>query len=180
MGAVHKLIEEHGRQGALVFDVDRRVLEAAGFRVGIIAQPDCNDTKDFKRLGRPKLFFGVTAGNLDSMLANYTSNRNRRREDEYAPGGKAGLRPDRSTIIYTNRIKEAYKDAKEKGYGKRKEKIWGPGDTDVDRARELAIMIANASEKVKVRFEKKMEEVKEAGHADKVKRLKIIGGGQTK
>ncbi len=85
-----------------------RVLEAEGFRVGIIAQPDWTSLEGFKRLGLPKLFFGVTAGNLDSMLANYTSNRNRRREDEYSPGGRAGLRPDRATIVYTNRIKEAF------------------------------------------------------------------------
>ena len=76
-----------------------RILEAGGFKVGIIPQPDCATLKDFRALGKPKLFFGVTAGNLDSMLANYTSNRNRRREDEYSPGGKAGLRPDRATIV---------------------------------------------------------------------------------
>ncbi len=85
-----------------------RSLEAEGFRVGIIAQPDPTRLEDFKRLGRPKLFFGITAGNLDSMLANYTSNRRRRSIDEYSPGGKAGLRPDRATIVYTNRIKEAF------------------------------------------------------------------------
>lgn len=85
-----------------------RVLEDAGYRVGIIPQPNWKKLDDFKALGRPRLFFGVTAGNLDSMLANYTANRNLRREDEYSPGGKTGLRPDRATIIYTNRIKEAF------------------------------------------------------------------------
>ena len=96
---------DHPSYGAAVLG---RVLESEGYRVGIIAQPDWTSLKDFKRLGRPKLFFGVTAGNLDSMLANYTSNRNHRREDEYSPGGKTGLRPDRATIIYTNKIKEAF------------------------------------------------------------------------
>ena len=96
---------DHPSYGAAVI---ARALEAEGFKVGIIPQPDWRAVKDFKALGRPKLFFGVTAGNLDSMLANYTSNRNRRREDEYSPAGKAGLRPDRATIIYTNRIKEAF------------------------------------------------------------------------
>ncbi|MDD5136167.1 MAG: YgiQ family radical SAM protein [Candidatus Omnitrophica bacterium] len=96
---------DHPSYGAAVLG---RVLEAEGFRIGIIPQPDWRSLKDFKSLGRPRLFFGVTAGNLDSMLANYTSNRNRRREDEYSPGGKTGLRPDRATIIYTNRIKEAF------------------------------------------------------------------------
>lgn len=87
-----------------------RVLDVAGFRVGIIAQPGWKDAEDFKKLGRPKLFFGVTAGNLDSMVANFTSNKKRRKADDYSPGGKAGLRPDRATIVYTNRIKEAFAD----------------------------------------------------------------------
>lgn len=85
-----------------------RILEDDGFKVGIIAQPDWKKTDDFKRLGRPKLFFGVTAGNIDSMVANYTANKKRRSTDDYSPGGKAGLRPDRATIIYANRIREAF------------------------------------------------------------------------
>ena len=96
---------DHPSYGAAVMG---RVLEAEGFRVGIIPQPGWKSPEDFTRLGRPKLFFGVTAGNIDSMLANYTSNRNRRRADEYSPGAKTGLRPDRATIIYTNRIREAF------------------------------------------------------------------------
>jgi len=96
---------DHPSYGASVIG---RILESRGYRVGIIAQPDWRNPKDFIKLGRPKLFFGVTAGNLDSMLANYTSNRNHRREDEYSPGAKAGLRPDRATIIYANRIKESF------------------------------------------------------------------------
>ena len=88
-----------------------RVLEDAGFKVGIIAQPDCRSLDDFKRLGRPKLFFGVTAGNLDSMIANYTANKKVRNIDDYSPGGKAHLRPDRATIVYVNKLKQAFKDA---------------------------------------------------------------------
>ena len=87
-----------------------RVLEDAGFSVGIIAQPDWRKIDDFTKLGRPKLFFGVTAGNLDSMVANYTANKKIRNDDDYAPGGKAGLRPDRASIVYTNRVKEAFPD----------------------------------------------------------------------
>lgn len=87
-----------------------RVLEDAGFKVGIIAQPDCLKRDDFKRLGRPRLFFGVTAGNLDSMIANYTANKKVRNIDDYSPAGKARLRPDRATIVYVNKLKEIFKD----------------------------------------------------------------------
>jgi uncharacterized radical SAM protein YgiQ len=85
-----------------------RVLESEGFKVGIIAQPEWKSADDFKRLGRPKLFFGVTAGNLDSMVANYTANKMPRSSDDYSPGGKPGLRPDRASIIYCNKIREAF------------------------------------------------------------------------
>lgn len=88
-----------------------RVLEDAGFSVGIIAQPDWKKTDDFRKLGRPKLFFAVTAGNLDSMVANYTANRKLRRTDDYSPGGKPFRRPDRASIIYTNKIREAFPGA---------------------------------------------------------------------
>ena len=87
-----------------------RVLEHAGFKVGVIAQPDWRSSADFTRLGKPRLFFGVTAGNLDSMVANYTANKRPRKTDDYAPGGRAGLRPDRATIVYANRIREAFRD----------------------------------------------------------------------
>lgn len=96
---------DHPSYGAAVIG---RVLEHAGFRVGVIAQPDCRSTEDFLRLGRPKLFFGVTAGNLDSMVANYTANKMPRSDDEYSPGGLSGLRPDRAVITYTNRIRQAF------------------------------------------------------------------------
>ncbi|MDP3792091.1 MAG: YgiQ family radical SAM protein [Candidatus Omnitrophota bacterium] len=87
-----------------------RVLEGAGFKVGVIAQPDWHRLDDFRRLGRPKLFFGVTAGNLDSMIANYTANKKVRNMDDYSPGGKAHLRPDRATIMYVNKLRESFKD----------------------------------------------------------------------
>ncbi len=87
-----------------------RVLEDAGFKVGIIAQPDWRSTHDFKKLGKPRLAFLVTAGNMDSMVNHYTVNKKKRRNDAYSPGGKSGKRPDRATIVYCNRIKEAYKD----------------------------------------------------------------------
>jgi uncharacterized radical SAM protein YgiQ len=85
-----------------------RSLESAGFKVGIIAQPNMRDPGDFMKLGRPRLFFGVTAGNLDSMVANYTANRKPRGSDDYSPGGKAGLRPDRATIAYTNMLRQLF------------------------------------------------------------------------
>jgi len=86
-----------------------RVLESAGFKVGIIAQPDRYTLDDFKILGRPKLFFGVTAGNIDSMLAKYTANKKIRNVDDYSPGGQALLRPERASIVYTNKLQEAFK-----------------------------------------------------------------------
>ena len=87
-----------------------RILESAGYRVAILAQPDYKTPDDFKRFGKPRLGFLVTAGNIDSMVAHYTVARKRRTYDYYSPGGKAGLRPDRATIVYTNRIREAYGD----------------------------------------------------------------------
>lgn len=87
-----------------------RVLERAGFRVGIMAQPDWRSLASFKEFGKPGLFFGVSAGNLDSMVANYTAHKKARRRDEYSPGGRPGLRPDRATIVYCNRIREAFGD----------------------------------------------------------------------
>lgn len=85
-----------------------RVLESAGYRVGIIAQPNWRKLDDFLMLGRPKLFFGISAGNLDSMVANYTANKRARRNDDYSAGGIAGRRPDRASIVYANKVKEAF------------------------------------------------------------------------
>jgi len=87
-----------------------RVLEAQGFRVGIIAQPDWRDSSDFARLGRPRLFFGVTAGNMDSMVNRYTSDRKIRSNDAYTPDGEGGRRPDHSVTVYAQRCREAFRD----------------------------------------------------------------------
>jgi uncharacterized radical SAM protein YgiQ len=87
-----------------------RVLEAQGFRVGIIAQPDWQSADAFRELGRPNLFFGITAGNMDSMVNRYTADRRIRSDDAYTPGGVAGKRPDRSVIVYAQRAREAFKD----------------------------------------------------------------------
>ncbi len=85
-----------------------RFLEKHGYQVGIIAQPDWQSLDDFKQLGQPRLYFGISGGNLDSMVNHYTADLKKRREDLYSPGGKAGRRPDRATIVYTNRLREAY------------------------------------------------------------------------
>src|SRR4051812_4348297 len=87
-----------------------RVLEAQGFRVGIIAQPDWQSAEPFKALGRPNLFFGITAGNMDSMVNRYTSDRRMRSDDAYTPNGEGGKRPDRSVIVYAQRAREAFGD----------------------------------------------------------------------
>jgi len=87
-----------------------RLLEAQGFRVGIIAQPDWRSTAAFEALGRPNFFFGITAGNMDSMINRYTADRKPRSDDAYTPGGRAGRRPDRCTLAYTQRCREAWPD----------------------------------------------------------------------
>lgn len=87
-----------------------RVLEDAGFRVAILAQPDYKSCEPFREFGRPRLGFLVTSGNIDSMVAHYTAAKKKRSFDYYSPGGKPGKRPDRAVIVYTNRIREAYGD----------------------------------------------------------------------
>lgn len=87
-----------------------RLLEAQGFRVGIIAQPDWRSAEPFAALGRPNLFFGVTAGNMDSMVNRYTADRKIRSDDAYSPHGEAGKRPDRSVVVYAQRCREVFKD----------------------------------------------------------------------
>ena len=87
-----------------------RVLEAQGFRVGIIAQPDWHSADAFAALGRPNLFFGITAGNMDSMVNRYTADRRLRSDDAYTPGGVGGRRPDRSVVVYAQRAREACRD----------------------------------------------------------------------
>ncbi|MFU8795109.1 MAG: YgiQ family radical SAM protein [Dethiobacteria bacterium] len=98
---------DHPSFGAAIIS---RQLEAYGFKVGIIAQPDWKNINEFQKLGRPSLGFLVTAGNIDSMVNHYTVAKKKRKTDAYSPGGKTGLRPDRATVIYTRMIKKAYPD----------------------------------------------------------------------
>lgn len=98
---------DHPSFGAAIIT---RVLEAKGFKVGFLAQPDWRNKNDFMRFGRPKYGFLVSSGNIDSMVAHYTAAKKRRHDDAYSPGGKSGLRPDRAVIVYCNRIREAYGD----------------------------------------------------------------------
>ena len=85
-----------------------RVLEADGFRVAVLAQPPWHNSEAFRAMGRPRLGVMISGGNLDSMVAHYTAAKRRRSEDFYSPGKKAGLRPDRATIVYSNRAREAF------------------------------------------------------------------------
>ena len=87
-----------------------RFLEGRGFKVGIIAQPDWRSADPFRALGKPRLFFGVSAGNLDSMLNRLTAQKKNRSEDQYSPGGRTSCRPDRATVVYAQRCREAYRD----------------------------------------------------------------------
>jgi len=96
---------DHPSFGAAIIG---RVLESKGYRVGIMAQPDWRSDEDFKRLGKPRLGFMVTAGNLDSMVSHFSVNKKRRRVDVYSPGGETGLRPDRATIVYCGKIRELF------------------------------------------------------------------------
>ncbi|MBX3416650.1 MAG: YgiQ family radical SAM protein [Pirellulaceae bacterium] len=86
-----------------------RTLEAAGYRVGIVSQPNWHSCEDWRRFGRPRLFFAISAGNMDSMINHYTANRKVRNSDAYSPGGRIGLRPDRATLSYCQRAREAFK-----------------------------------------------------------------------
>jgi len=87
-----------------------RLLEAHGFRVGLLCQPDWQSAEPFKALGRPNLMWGVTGGNMDSMVNRYTSDRRLRSDDAYSPGGQGGLRPDRAVLVYSQRCREAFAD----------------------------------------------------------------------
>jgi uncharacterized radical SAM protein YgiQ len=97
---------DHPSFGAAIIG---RLLERYGYKVGVIAQPDWRNTKDFKKLGKPRLAFLITGGNIDSMVNHYTVAKKRRKQDAYSPGGKIGLRPDRASIVYSHRAREAYK-----------------------------------------------------------------------
>ncbi len=98
---------DHPSFGAAVIG---RVLWDAGYSVGIIAQPDCKSVADLKKLGKPRLFFGVTSGNVDSLVNNYTANLKIRSDDVYSPGGKGGLRPNRAAIVYSDKIHSIFPD----------------------------------------------------------------------
>ncbi|MCD8036502.1 MAG: YgiQ family radical SAM protein [Clostridiales bacterium] len=99
---------DHSSFGAAIIC---RVLESHGYKVCMIAQPNWRSTEDFMRFGEPRLAFLVGAGNIDSMVNHYTVAKKRRSKDAYSPGGQGGLRPDRATIVYCNKIREAYKNA---------------------------------------------------------------------
>ena len=99
---------DHPSFGAAIIT---RVLEAQGFNVAFLAQPKFNNCEDFKRFGKPRLGFLVSAGNIDSMVAHYTVAKRKRSYDYYSPGGKFGLRPDRATEVYCRLIREAYPDS---------------------------------------------------------------------
>ena len=99
---------DHPAFGAAVIG---RTLEANGYKVAIVPQPDWHgDFRDFKKLGRPRLFFGVSPGAMDSMVNHYTANRRRRSDDAYSPDARHGLRPDYPTIVYTQILKQLYPD----------------------------------------------------------------------
>ncbi|MHB1426876.1 MAG: YgiQ family radical SAM protein, partial [Gemmataceae bacterium] len=85
-----------------------RVLEDAGFRVAVLSQPDWHSCEPWRQFGRPRLFFGISAGNMDSLINHYTANKKVRNDDAYSPGGRIGLRPDRATLPYCHRAREAF------------------------------------------------------------------------
>ena len=87
-----------------------RLVESLGFSVGVIAQPDWHNNDDFVQLGRPRLCVMLSAGNMDSMVNHYTANKKKRRNDNYTPGGIAGKRPDRATMVYCNKVRENFGD----------------------------------------------------------------------
>src|SRR6201993_4940830 len=85
-----------------------RVLEQAGFRVAMLSQPDWHSCEPWRQFGRPRLFFGISAGNMDSLINHYTASKKVRNDDAYSPGGRIGLRPDRATLAYCQRAREAF------------------------------------------------------------------------
>ena len=100
---------DHPSFGAAVIG---RTLQAAGYRVAIVPQPNWqDDLRDFKKFGRPRLFFGISPGAMDSMVNHYTANRRRRSDDAYTPDGRHGMRPDYPTIVYSKILRELYPDA---------------------------------------------------------------------
>ena len=99
---------DHPSFGAAVIG---RILEAAGYKVAIVPQPDWHgDYRDFKKLGRPRLFFGISPGCMDSMVNKYTANRRLRSEDAYTPDGRHDMRPEYPTVVYSNILRQLYPD----------------------------------------------------------------------
>ena len=99
---------DHPSFGAAVIG---RIIESEGLKVAIVPQPNWrDDLRDFKKLGKPRLFFGVSSGSMDSMVNHYTANKRLRSDDAYTPGGKAGFRPDYATVTYTNILKKLFAD----------------------------------------------------------------------
>ena len=99
---------DHPAFGAAVIG---RIIESEGFKIAIVPQPNWqDDLRDFKKMGRPRLFFGVTSGCMDSMVNHYTAGRRKRSTDAYTPGGKSGFRPDYASVQYTQILKEIYPD----------------------------------------------------------------------
>ena len=99
---------DHPSFGAAVIG---RILENQGLKVAIVPQPNWrDDLRDFKKLGKPRLFFGVTAGAMDSMINHYTANKRLRSDDAYTPDGRSGMRPDRTSVVYTNILKDLFPD----------------------------------------------------------------------
>ena len=94
-----------------------RLLESEGFRIAVLAQPNWQNCHDWRQFGRPNLFFAISAGNMDSMINHYTANRKVRNDDAYSPGGEIGLRPDRATLAYCQRSREANQSFSEQKSG---------------------------------------------------------------
>ena len=99
---------DHPSFGAAIIT---RTLESRGFKVCFLAQPDWHSLEDFKRFGKPRLGFLISSGNIDSMVNHYSVSKKRRKKDSYSPNGEAGHRPDRAVIVYSQKVREAYKDA---------------------------------------------------------------------
>lgn len=155
-----------------------RLLESYGYRVGIIAQPDWNDVNAFKVLGKPRLASLVTAGNLDSMLNKFTAAKKHRRDDGYSPGGESGRRPDRATVVYANRMREAFKGVPVVIGGiEASLRRFAHYDYWSDTVRRSILMDSKADVLIYGMGEKQIREIAEALDKDQLqKRLPVIKG----
>ena len=171
---------DHPSFGAAVIG---RVLEAAGYRVAIVPQPDWHgDLRDFKKLGRPRLFFGVSPGAMDSMVNHYTANRRRRSDDAYTPGGRPGARPDMPSIVYSHILKQLYPDVpvllggieaslrRLSYYDYWEERLRPSLLTEC----EADIITYGMGEKVTVEIARRLDEVEGVELSEKIERLKDI------